>query len=414
MNLLMGKNRWVLLSAVLLTLNVAAQEGHSPGAQEAEPSDPPPAQVQQGNGYEHEPVVHEAAPSVHHALGIPTDHEVAKLDEKGCPMPVAEAHGGGHGPVDAPTFILHHVSDSESYEFELPWDTHGHNPTLNIAAMFPGLKFEKEACACSKPVPPAWTSFPKLGAWVANGCYDLRPTKTVMMMWLASGLLLLTVLIFAHKDKTKLVPKGAAANIIESMVLFVRDELAIKNIGKQEAHRYTPYLISVFFFILFINWLGLVPNMFTATGNISLTAGLALCTFVLTQMASIRAAGFGGYLAHLTGGLHPALWIIIIPVEFIGLFTKPIALMIRLFANMVAGHIVLFFLLALIFMLHPAMAVVSVPMAVAIFMLEIFVGFVQAFIFTMLSALFIGMGVAMGHHGDEHKEGHGEGHAAAH
>ncbi|MBX7117113.1 MAG: F0F1 ATP synthase subunit A, partial [Myxococcaceae bacterium] len=156
---------------------------------------------------------------------------------------------------------------------------------------------------------------------------------------------------------------------------------------------------------LFMNMLGLIPNMFTATGNISLTAGLAICTFVLTQVASIRAAGVWGFIAHLGGGLPWYFWPIMVPVEIIGLFTKPIALMIRLFANMVAGHIVLFFLLGLIFMLHPAMAAVSVPMAVAIFMLEIFVGFVQAFIFTMLSGLFIGMGVAMGHHGhDEHKD----------
>jgi F-type H+-transporting ATPase subunit a len=194
-------------------------------------------------------------------------------------------------------------------------------------------------------------------------------------------------------------------------VLFVRDELAIKNIGKEEGPRYTPYLLTAFFFILFMNLLGLFPWMATATGNIAVTCGLALCTFVLTQVAGIRAAGFGGYLAHLTGGVAPWLWPIMIPVEILGLFTKPFALTIRLFANMLAGHIVIFFLLGLIFMLgHPAVALVSVPFALGIYLLELFVAFVQAYVFTMLSALFIGMGVAMGHHGHEHAEEHGHGH----
>jgi F-type H+-transporting ATPase subunit a len=148
--------------------------------------------------------------------------------------------------------------------------------------------------------------------------------------------------------------------------------------------------------------------MASATGNLAVTAGLAICTFVVTQVASIRAAGIGGYLAHLTGGVHWALWPIMVPVEILGLFTKPFALTVRLFANMLAGHIVIFFLLGLIFMLgHPAVALVSVPFAMGIYLLELFVAFVQAYVFTMLSALFIGMGVAMGHHG-EHDHGHAD------
>ncbi len=116
-------------------------------------------------------------------------------------------------------------------------------------------------------------------------------------------------------------------------------------------------------------------------------------------MAGIRAAGLGGYLKHLTGGVHPALWPIMIPVEILGLFTKPFALTMRLFANMLAGHIVIFFLLGLIFMMSSAaVGLVAVPFAMGIYFLELFVAFVQAYVFTMLSALFIGMSVAMGHH----------------
>ena len=145
-----------------------------------------------------------------------------------------------------------------------------------------------------------------------------------------------------------------------------------------------------------------------------MTLALALCTFVLTQIAGIRAAGIGGYLKHLTGGSPWWLWLIMIPVEILGLFTKPFALTVRLFANMLAGHIVLFFLLGLIFILgHAVVAVVAVPFGIFIYLLELFVAFLQAYIFTMLSALFIGMGVAMGHHDEHPHEEHGKAHEPA-
>lgn len=312
----------------------------------------------------------------------------------------------GHEPEekhsnDTPTVIIHHVSDSLDYEFEIPWPGIEHNPTLHLGKIFAPLVFEKTPGACALEAPAAFSAAPGLGAWFVNGCYDLRPTKSIFMMWLAAALLLLLVFRYAHTDHTKLVPNGVGANIVEVLVLFVRDEIAVKNIGKEEAPRYTPYLTTIFFFILTMNWLGLIPNLGSATGNLAVTAALAACTFTLTQIASIRSAGIGGYLKHLTGGTPMWLWPIMIPVEILGLFTKPFALTVRLFANMLAGHMVLFFLLGLIFMLHPALAVISVPMATAIYFLEIFVGLVQAYIFTLLSALFIGMGVAMGHHEHE-------------
>jgi len=325
------------------------------------------------------------------------------------------APAGEHAPAatehsqDTPTVIIHHVSDSLDYEFEIPWPGVEHNPTLHLGEIFAPLVFEKTPGACAIEVPASFSAAPGLGAWFVNGCYDLRPTKSIFMMWIAAALLLLLVFRFAHRDATKLVPTGTGANIIEVLVLFVRDEIAVKNIGKEEAPRYTSFLTTIFFFILTMNWLGLIPNLGSATGNLAVTAALALCTFTLTQVASIRSAGIGGYLKHLTGGTPMWLWPIMIPVEILGLFTKPFALTVRLFANMLAGHMVLFFLLGLIFMLHPALAVVSVPMATAIYFLEIFVGLVQAYIFTLLSALFIGMGVAMGHHGHDaaHAEEHG-------
>ncbi|HLL53054.1 MAG TPA: F0F1 ATP synthase subunit A [Myxococcaceae bacterium] len=365
--------------------------------------------AQEGGAHGQEGGAHEAAPHGGQeklntvGSGIPADEHGtsahgAKPGEHG--PEAAGQHGESH---DVAGYILHHIADSREYEFEVPLaDQHNvviHLPTWRIP-------LREGACPASPTQEASW------GA----GCIDLSPTKHTVMMWIASVLLVLAFVFGANRDKKHLVPHGTTANMLEMLVLFVRDELAIKNIGKEHGPRYVPYLLTAFFFILFMNLLGLFPWMATATGNLAVTAALALCTFVVTQYASIRAAGLGTYLKHLTGGVHPALWIIMIPVEVLGLFTKPFALTVRLFANMAAGHIVIFFLLGLIFMLnHPAVGAASVPLAVAIYVLELFVAFVQAYIFTMLSALFIGMGVAMAHHDHGHEEhGHGEGHGHGH
>lgn len=314
--------------------------------------------------------------------------------------PLAFASAGHEGEESVPNFIFHHVSDGLEYELELPGPLYtGHNPKIDLAQTFAFLRFELKPGACPGEI--------QEGGNLLQGCLDLRPTKHTLMMWLAGALLIAALLFGSHRDRRQLVPKGVAANMLEMLVLFVRDELAIKNIGKEQGPRYVPYLLSIFFFILFMNLLGLFPWMATATGNLAVTVSLASCTFLVTQAASIRAAGLFGYLKHLTGGVHWSLWFIMVPVEILGLFTKPFALTVRLFANMLAGHIVIFFLLGLIFIMHPAMALFSVPVAIGIYFLELFVAFVQAYIFTMLSALFIGMGVAMGHHGqEEHSEAH--------
>jgi F-type H+-transporting ATPase subunit a len=214
--------------------------------------------------------------------------------------------------------------------------------------------------------------------------------------------------------KKSIVPRGLY-NFIELLVAFVRNELATANIGKENADRFLPYLLTAFFFILFVNLFGLLPWSGTATANVNVTVCLALFTFFITQYAAIREMGIGGYLGHLTGGVPKSLWplwFIMIPVEFLGLFTKPFALTVRLFANMVAGHFVILALLGLIFAISVWVFPVSVALALAIFMLELFVAFVQAYIFTMLSALFIG--AAFAHHGDDHGDEHGHGEAHGH
>jgi F-type H+-transporting ATPase subunit a len=303
-------------------------------------------------------------------------------------------------------YVLHHIADGPVWEIEVPL-SYDH-----IYIPLPQIHVPLSAGACepiADPDHPGQTMMPGLGA----GCLDLSITKHTVIMWVAALLLVLVMLLVPNRKKEQLVQRGTWANIVEMMVLFVRDELAIKNIGPKHGPRYTPYLLTIFFFILFMNLLGQLPWSAVATSNLAVTAALALCTFVVTQVASIRVQGIGGYLKHLTGGVHPGLWIIMVPVEVLGLFTKPFALTVRLFANMVAGHIMIFFLLGLIFILkNAAVAVVSVPFAMGIFFLEFFVSFVQAFIFTMLSALFIGLGVEEHDHDADHHEG--TGHAATH
>jgi F-type H+-transporting ATPase subunit a len=236
-----------------------------------------------------------------------------------------------------------------------------------------------------------------LGFWIGAHRVDLSITKHVINMWIAAGILLL--LLAAGVRRRAMVPHGGY-NLLETFVLFVRDEIAEKNIGHHAA-QYTPYLCSAFFFILFMNLTGLLPipsiagkfpGISTATGNLGVTVVLALFTFVITQIAGMRAQGALGYWMHLVpAGVPKWLFPIMVPVEVLGLFTKPFALTVRLFANMVAGHIVIFFLIALTVIIAPWVAPVSVAFALGIYLLEIFVALVQAYIFTMLSAVFIGM-----------------------
>ncbi len=234
------------------------------------------------------------------------------------------------------------------------------------------------------------------GFWIGAHYLPFDITKHVINMWIAAGILLITVGLGVRKRA--LIPKGGY-NLLETFVMFVRDEISVKNIG-HNAYLYTGYLCSAFFFILSMNLCGLLPipafdgfpGISTATGNISVTMVLALFTFVLTQIAGMRAQGVIGYWTHLVPkGVPVALWPMMFVIEFFGLFTKPFALTVRLFANMVAGHIVIFFLFALTLFISVYVAPLSVAFALGIFLLELFVALVQAYVFTMLSALFIGM-----------------------
>ncbi|MGE5315150.1 MAG: F0F1 ATP synthase subunit A [Acidobacteriota bacterium] len=231
---------------------------------------------------------------------------------------------------------------------------------------------------------------------------DVSITKHVVFLLLSAFLLVGALAYAARQNRRRTVPRGFG-NLIEIFIVFVRDEIAVPNMGK-DGVKYLPYLLTTFFFILIMNLFGLVPYGASATGNVSVTAGLALVAFVMIQVAAIRAQGLGHYLAHLTGGVHWALWPIMIPIEILGLFTKPFALCIRLFANMSGGHSVIVALIGLIFLFKTVwVAPVSVGFVLAINFLELFVAFLQAYIFTMLTSLFMGLGMVVEHaqHADQ-------------
>lgn len=221
---------------------------------------------------------------------------------------------------------------------------------------------------------------------------DLSLTKHIVFMWVAAVILILVAVRAARRNTKKIVATGVG-NLMEVFVIFIRDEIIIPNMGAAGL-RYLPYLLTTFFFILVMNLLGLIPYGSTATGNVNVTAGLAIIAFFVIQISAIRAQGIGHYLAHLTGGVHWTLWPIMIPIEILGLFTKPFALCIRLFANMTGGHIVIVSLIGLIFIFQSyVIAVAPVGFVVGIMFLELFVAFLQAYIFTMLTSLFMGLGM---------------------
>lgn len=224
---------------------------------------------------------------------------------------------------------------------------------------------------------------------------DLSITKNVVGILLAGGLLMWMFIGLAKSYKRGPVPTGWR-KILEPLVLYVRDEIAVPNIGKHKADRYLPFLLTAFFFIWTLNLLGLTPLGFNVTGNIAVTVALTLFTFFIVQFS-----GNKDYWMHIfwMPGVPIPMKIVLMPIELLGIFTKPFSLLIRLFANMTAGHTVLMSLIALVILLKSSFGPIgstalSLGLSTFIFMIELLVAFLQAFIFTMLSSLFIGMAVA--------------------
>jgi F-type H+-transporting ATPase subunit a len=236
------------------------------------------------------------------------------------------------------------------------------------------------------------------------GGLDLGPTKHLAYLGV-TVLILLAVLSWARRNYDRdRIPRGRVAPVVELILVFIRDEIAEKNIG-HDGRKYTPLLASFFSFILVAALIGLLPRASTATGNLSVTLALATVSFLATQWAGIRKFGF---VHHFAGMIPSGLpwWLIpvMIPVELLGMFARPFALTVRLFANMIAGHMVITTLLLLIPLMakvSTALGLIMIPVSLAlalfIMFLEILVAFLQAFIFTLLSSIFIGMAAHPAH-----------------
>ena len=234
---------------------------------------------------------------------------------------------------------------------------------------------------------------------IGNVSINFSPTKHVVMLLLASALCILTLTSAARWHTKHLnepaAPRGFSAGI-EAMVLYLRQTVVLPNVGPHP-DAYTPFILTLFFFILFANLIGMIPYGSSPTSNISVTAALALMSFVVVEVSGIRALGKKYwstifYWNHdLALPIRLILFLIMTPIEIVSKLTKPFALTIRLFANMTAGHVVLLVLISLIFTFHSILvAPAPVALAIGVSFLELFVAFLQAFVFALLTAVFIG------------------------
>lgn len=315
----------------------------------------------------------QAADTAHGAQAADTAHGAEAAQEHGAEA----AHGaeGGHGEAWDVEAMIHHIGDDRALDFG-----------------FTRISLEPLS------VPPIHIGGLEI---------DLSITKHVIFLFIATILTIVTMWVAATQarklEKGEKAP-GGILNAIEAFYLYLRDEVALSNIGRG-GERFVPLVITFFFFILYANLLGLMPWGATATGNIAVTAALAIIAMVVIETAGFVALGARGYLGtifYVPKGLHPAMaalmLLIMTPVELIGKFAKPFALAVRLFANMTAGHFALLALLGIIIVsgsftqVGGVFAIVgSMALALFVMFLEIFVAFLQAYIFAMLTAVFIGL-----------------------
>jgi F-type H+-transporting ATPase subunit a len=291
--------------------------------------------------------------------------------------------------------IMEHIQDSHEFHFFTLKKADGSefHATIPLPIILYGYKMEHDKIHAEDP---------------NEHVYDLSITKNVVQMFLALTLLVVLMLNIAAKYKkgqgVNSAPKGWQ-NAIEPVITFVRDEVAKPNLGGKYK-KYLPYLLTVFFFILINNLFGLLPGSANVTGNIAFTVVLGVISFFVILFSTNKH--FWGHIFWFPGVPTPVRIFIMLPVELLGVFTKPFALIVRLFANMVAGHIIILSFITLIFIFGEMSGIagwgfspLSVGFAVFIYLIEIMVAFIQAFIFTNLTAVFIGQAFE-----GSHDEGH--------
>ncbi len=326
---------------------------------------------------------------------------------------------GAKGPINTPEEInaykKHHLHDAHDFDFYIDGETGEHvGFPLLVILVDDGLQFfSSSKFHHAETLAESNGNYYKLfhdriyktdasgdlkmehGHPTVSMPLDLSITKNVLGMLLTSVLMFLGFTSLARGYKKGPIPTGFA-RVLEPLVLYVRDDIARPNIGEKHYKRFMSFLLTIFFFIWILNLLGLTPFAFNVTGNIAVTVCLALFTFVIVQFSGNKA--YWGHIFWMPGVPVP-MKILLAPIEFLGLFTKPFSLLIRLFANITAGHFVVMSLIALTITMKaafgPAISVgTSVILTLFISLIEILVAFLQAYIFTMLSSLFIGMAVA--------------------
>ena len=308
--------------------------------------------------------------------------------------------GKKEGDFNPGEVILHHVADSHEWHW-FSTDNGNFVTYLPIIAYQPGRGlsvFSSKHLAEGETYNGFKLTEEKLTALDGSKVYDFSITKNVAAL-AASSLVL--VLVFAAVARTYRRRAGQAPaglqSVLEPFVVFIRDEVGKKSIGPKY-ERYMPYLLTVFFFIWFNNLLGLTPGAANLTGNIAVTLMLAVLTLLITVFSGNR-----NYWGHIFAppGVPWPLYIIMVPVELIGIVVKPFSLMVRLFANITAGHIIILSFISLIFIFRTSAAgFLSVPFALFISVLELLVAVLQAYIFTLLTAMYIGSAVEEHHHDD--------------
>lgn len=337
--------------------------------------------------------------------------------ESNAPVEASEAAHEGAAEqkegIDIKKIIFGHVGDAHDWHFFTVGHTHVslplpvilYSPT-NGLSIFSSSRFGHEGHF------EAYEGYQlneagKISAVDNTTVYDFSITKNVFSMFISIAILLALMLGVAKKYKkngVNVAPSGFQ-NAVEPIIGFVKDEVAVPNLGKK-ADQFMPLLLTFFFFIWINNLLGLIPGGANFTGNIAVTGCLALVTFVVMI---VKANGhFWGHLLN-PPGVPFGVKLLLVPIEIMSLFIKPIALMIRLFANILAGHIIILSIVCMIF-IFGAMSTgagwgfspISIAFSVFMFFLELLVGAIQAFIFTTLTAVFIGQSIEEGHaHGDD-------------
>jgi F-type H+-transporting ATPase subunit a len=318
-----------------------------------------------------------------------------------------ETHNAAHGeehaaaPLNVSDVILEHVKDSHVWHFTesvvipLPVIVYTKEDGLKI---FSSGKFYEH----HQIVPYGdYTLEHEHISYKGQSVLDLSITKNVAMLFINTALMLLIFITAAraYGKRRGLAPKGVQS-FMEPIILFVKDEIVVPNIGPKYG-KFLPYLLTLFFFIFFGNLLGLLPGAANLTGNIAVTACLAILTFIITNVN-----GNAGYWGHIfwTPGVPHWMRVIILPVELIGVFTKPFALTVRLFVAITAGHIVLLALTSLTFIFQNWFVGIGTSLVnIFISLIELLVAGIQAYVFTMFTSLYIGQAIAEHEH---HDEGH--------